>query len=91
MALTSASTVTDAIAQYNDNLAWWTSASKAENLLEAVLYLLGNRGWEIETNGHRLKYESLVALRDKLAAKVQATSSAANSRRCSFTRGRPTP
>jgi len=88
MALSSTSTVTDAIAQYNDNIRWWESAAAAANLLEAVLYLLANRGWEIETGGHRLKYESLVQLRDKLTSKVSTVSS---SRRAPFTRGRPTP
>ncbi len=43
MSLTSASTITDALAQYNNNLSWDNDSAKAVLALEAVRWLLINR------------------------------------------------
>ena len=76
MALTSSSTYTDAIGQYNDNLRWWESSSKAANLLKAVEWLLANRSLSSSASGTSLSFSSLEMLRGKLIAEVQASSTA---------------
>ena len=85
MALTSSSTLNDALAQYNDNLSWDGDISKATLALEAVRWILVNRPKIIATNDRNVNFESLYSERDKLEAYVQNFSSGAS--RCSFTRG----
>jgi len=86
MALTSSSTLTDALSQYKDNLAWWESETKAANLLEAVLYLLACRPEQLATASQQVTHSSLAALQGKLEAKVLNTASGAQ--RANFVRGR---
>ncbi len=43
MALTSSSTLTDALAQYNDNLSWDGNVTKARLALEALRFIRINR------------------------------------------------
>ena len=86
MALTSSSTITDAINQYNDNLSWEGSTTKAANALEAVRYLLVNRPSRIASNNRNIDFESLVEEKRKLEKFLGVLGSNVN--RCSFTRGR---
>lgn len=87
MALTSTSTLTDALAQYNNNLAWEGSATKAADALEAVRWLLVNREQSSTIRGRSLNYTSLEAQEAKLSAYVASAGTAAAAARCSFTRG----
>lgn len=85
MSLTSASTLDDALGQYNDNLSWDGDITKAAAALEAVRWLLINRPRLIATNDRNINFESLYSERDKLEAFVNNFSSNVN--RSSFTRG----
>ena len=86
MALTSSSTITDALNQYNDNLSWEGSVTKAQNALEAARYILANRPKVIATDVRNVNFESLQREQEKLEAFVGKFGSSVN--RCSFTRGR---
>jgi len=86
MALTSASTLTDALNQYKDNLVWWGSAAAAANLLAAVLYLLACKPETIAAADQNVNFASLESLRVRLEKEVVNLSSAAN--RVSFTSGK---
>ena len=65
MALTS---YTEAVTQYNANLAFWESAAKAKLLLEAVLYLEGNRPTTSADSGTTTTFsaQTLAGLRKQL-------------------------
>jgi hypothetical protein len=76
MALTSASTFTDAMAQYNNSLRWWESSATASSLLEAVEWLLANRALFSSASGTSVSFSSLEALRAKLIAEVSSATSA---------------
>ena len=85
MALTSSSTLTDALAQLNNNLAWEGSATKAADALEAVRWLLFNRAKIMANGGTSYNFEELAEMEKKLDAYV---SKVGTSNRTSFTRGR---
>ena len=70
MALTSASTIDDALAQYNNNLSWEGDAAKAAAALEAVRFILVNRPNVIATNSRSINFESLAAEKIKLESSV---------------------
>ena len=59
MALTSSSTLTQAIAQYNDNLLWEGDLTKARNALEAIRFLLVKRPTRMTSDAEVLDFESL--------------------------------
>lgn len=84
VALTSASTYDDAIAQYNNNLSWEGSAIKAAAALEAIRWLLVNRPQSTSRAGRSMNYASLEAEKTRLEAVV----SSASANRTSFARGR---
>lgn len=86
MALTSASTLTDALAQYNDNLGWDGDPTKAALALEAVRWLLINRAQSQSMAGMNLNYADLRAEKERLEQYVSTTKSGA--RRASFVRAR---
>ena len=86
MALTSSSTLTDALAQYNDNLSWDGDRTKAQNALEAVRWLLANRAQSQSIAGLNINYADLRDEKRKLEMFVSAAKSGAQ--RASFVRGR---
>jgi len=86
MALTSTSTLDNALAQYNDNLSWDGNITMATAALAAVRWLLINRPKVIETNDRIVNFELLMSEQAKLEKFVAGFSSNVN--RCSFTRGR---
>lgn len=86
MALTSSSTISDALAQYNDNLSWEGDATKAAGALDAIRYLLINRPTAIQTNNRNINFESLVEEKRKLEKFLKHAGGAVN--RSTFTRGR---
>jgi hypothetical protein len=86
MALSSNSTLDDALAQYNDNLSWEGDANTAAAALEAVRFLLVNRPSRIASNNRNVDFESLAEEKRKLEKYLGHASPNVN--RCSFTRGR---
>lgn len=88
MALTSASTVDDALAQYNNNLVWDNDSTKASNALEAIRFLLVNREMSIGTEGRQVNYASLETEKAKLEAYLTTVSRAASTNRASFVRAK---
>lgn len=86
MALTSASTISDALDQYNDNLSWEGNVTKAALALEAVRYILANRPKVIASGERNVNYETLQMEKSNLESYVGKFSSGVN--RTRFTRGR---
>jgi len=86
MSLTSASTLANALDQYNDNLSWEGDISKATAALEAVRYILANRPKIIASGERNVNFESLAAEQEKLQTFVSRAG--ANVNRSVFTRGR---
>ena len=86
MALTSDSTLQDALSQYKNNLRWWESPAKAADCHEAVMYLLGCRPEDITAADQSVDYASLEPLRRELQAFIVST--AATRHRASFVKGR---
>jgi len=86
MALTSSSTVADALAQYNDNLSWEGNITAATAALAAVRWLLANRPKVIATNDRNVNFDSLAEEKKMLEKYVGRYSAAVN--RSSFVRGR---
>ena len=86
VSLTSSSTKAEVLAQYNDNLAWEGSPTKAGLALEAVRWLLVNRPTSISTEGRALTWTFLQAEADRLTAYMSKHSTVVN--RSTFTRGR---
>lgn len=88
MALTSLSTLDDALGQYNDNLAWDGNITKAQNALEAVRWILANRPRIIATNNRTVNFDSFSDEKKLLEAFINSTSTAVTAARCSFVRGK---
>ena len=73
MALTSASTLTNALAQYNDNLLWDGDVTKARLALEAIRWLLANRPAQTTREGVGINYADLAEEKKKLQQIVDGT------------------
>lgn len=86
MALTSASTLQNALDQYNDNLSWEGDSTKAAAALEAVRFILVNRPRIIAAGSQNINFDSLAAEKERLEQYITATQ--AQTSRSSFTRGR---
>ncbi len=87
MSLSSTSTLTDALAQYNDNLFWDGSATKAQAAIEAVRFILVNRPQRMADGmGKDVNYAELAKEKEKLENFLNRSSSQVN--RCSFVRGK---
>lgn len=78
MALTSASTLEEALNQYKNNLRWWESAATAANCLEAVMYLLACKPETIAAADQSVSFASLESLRGTLEPIVAATAATRN-------------
>lgn len=87
MAIDSTSTLTDVLAQYNDNLDYDGNATKAALALAAVRWLLINRAQTTADGGTSLNYASLEKEKERLEDYVNQIGAGA-SRRSLFTRGR---
>lgn len=89
MALTSTSTLADAIAQYRDNLLWEGDVTKARAALEAARFLLLSRGTRIAySDGSAIDYESLQGTVAAITAYLN-THDTTNRPSTSFVRARP--
>ena len=86
MALSSSSTLADALAQYNDNLSWEGDTTKALNCLAAVRWLLVNRPARIGDEVKHLNFESLENEKRQLESYLAIHNTSIN--QCSFTEGR---
>jgi hypothetical protein len=86
MALSSSSTRANAIAQYQDNLRYWDSATTAGNLLEAILFLLQEDVASYSIAGRSVTRRDLTDLQAKVEPLVIANATASRAR---FVRGIP--
>ena len=86
MALSSTSTYAEVLAQYQDNLRWWESSTKAANLYEAVLFLLQYDFASHNVGGKSYTRQDLRGLADTLEPRVVAT---ADTNRAYFVRAVP--
>ena len=66
MALTSASTISNAIDQYSNNLSWEGDATKAAAALEAIRFLLVRRSQSGGISSRNWSFESLQQEKEKL-------------------------
>lgn len=78
-----------AVAQYNANLAYWESEEKAKLLLEAVLYLEGNRPTTSADSGTTTTFsaQTLAGLRKDLTKHLGLDADGAEDQ-VRFVRGR---
>lgn len=76
--------LTDALAQYNANLLWEGSISKARLLLESIRWLMGNRAMVNESDSVQMEWVSLSEMEKSVASFVTTQSGS----RSTFTRGR---
>lgn len=83
MAITS---ITTALAQYNDNLDWDTSATKARLALSALRYLKVNRAQSMSGAGSSLTYQAIEDEIEKVSAFLDVTET--TKARTSFTSAR---
>lgn len=88
MALTSASTIETALAQYNDNLSWEGSPDKAAAALEALRFLLANRPQDVSAGSVTTRWADFQAEKERLEQYVGQVGTAARAARSGFTRGR---
>jgi hypothetical protein len=87
MALTSASTLQNALDQYNNNLIWEGDPTAARNQLEAIRWLMANRPVMSQSEQIRVDWGSLATAERELSDYVRRVSS--SSRRAGFTRAVP--
>lgn len=86
MSLTSASTIADAYAQWQNNLCWEGDLTKAKNALEAVRFLLACRPQQVAAEtGVAIRFESLQSQQAELSKYLKRLSGDVN--RAAFTRG----
>ena len=86
MSLTSASSITDAIAQYNDNLLWEGDAAKSRSCLEAIRFILANRALRMASDSESFDFESLQAQAQKIEGYLAGSTTTVQ--RTSFIQGR---
>ena len=75
MSLTSSSTITEAKAQYYDNLVWEGDSSKAINMLEAIRFLLLAEPDELSKGDRKVVRAELLRLLPRLEKSVAANQS----------------
>jgi hypothetical protein len=80
MALT---TLAEALTQFNENILWMGSQSKAQLFYEAAVWLDVNRPARTSDGGASVDYDGLKPHIDKVEAYLKAV----NPNRASFTRG----
>lgn len=88
MALTSSSTIADALAQYNDNLSWEGTPDKATLALEALRFLLANRPQDVSALGTTTRWADFAKEKERLEAYVAQAGATARAARSSFVRAR---
>jgi hypothetical protein len=73
--------ITAAWTQFDASARYWESNAAAENLLEAVVYLMGHEPAAMSFAGRSYNRETMIGLRDKLMSHVETSASS----RASFT------
>jgi len=86
LALSSATTLTEALAQLNNNLVWEGDATKAQNYVEAARWLLFNRPRVSSDAGTSINYEAMETQLSKAEGYLLRIGKIAS--RSQFTRGR---
>ena len=86
MALSSSSTLADALAQYDDNLSCEGDVAKATLFLEAVRYILAHRPQTSSIQGRSLSYTALEV--EKVAVAEYVGKFGTGVSRASFVRGK---
>ena len=86
MSLTSSSTISEALAQYNDNLLWEGDTTKAQNCLEAIRFILANRPSRWSSDSESMGYESLKEQEREIKNYLSISTNAIS--KTSFTQGR---
>jgi len=86
LALTDTTTLTEALAQLNNNLVWEGDATKAQNYVEAARWLLFNRPRVSSDAGTSLNYEMMETQLAKAEGYLLRVGKIAT--RSQFTRGR---
>jgi len=86
MALSSTSTLEDALAQYNNNLNWEGDLTAARAALAAVRWILVNRPKIIATNDRNISFEALSLEKERIESFIGSSDTSIN--RCSFVRGK---
>jgi len=86
MSLTSSSTISEALAQYNDNLLWEGDTTKAQNCLEAIRFILANRPSRWSSDSESMDYESLKEQEREIKNYLSISTNAIS--KTSFTQGR---
>ena len=86
MALSSSSTLSDALAQYDDNMSWEGDAAKAVLFLAAIRWLLVHRPQTNSIQGRNISYNALESQKAEVAAYVAKHGAGVN--RSPFVRGR---
>ena len=79
MAITSSSTLSDVLDQYNNNLIWEDSTTTATNALEAIRWLMINRAKIQETTEHKLDFEAMQVQADQIKAYLDVRRSTTRS------------
>jgi len=86
MSITSSSTISEALAQYNDNLLWEGDMTKAQNCLEAIRFILANRPSRWSSDSESMDYESLKEQEREIKNYLSISTNAIS--KTSFTQGR---
>jgi hypothetical protein len=73
--------ITAAWTQFDANIKYWASTTAAEDLLEAVVYLMAHEPAAMSFAGRSYNRETMIGLRDKMMAHVETSASS----RASFT------
>jgi len=89
MSLTSSSTYSDAVGQYNDNLLWDGSVTKAKNALEAIRWILANRSRITKTDHREVEFaiDSLIEEKKRIEDYLDIADTSSRPR-SSFVRGK---
>lgn len=83
--LTSSSTISDVLDQYNNNLLWEGDVTKARAVLEAIRWLLVNRPKLLAESGRSMSYGEIESEKKRIEDFLAVAGSSRP--RCSFTRG----
>ncbi|MFH1605169.1 MAG: hypothetical protein ABIH03_14840 [Pseudomonadota bacterium] len=67
--------ISEAWTQYDASLKYWQSQTTSENLLEAILYLMGHEPQAMSFAGRSYNREAMGQLRDKLMLHVESGQS----------------
>ncbi len=89
MALSSASTLQNALDQFADNLSWEGDSAKAVLYLESIRWIMVRRAFDTKTaDGKSVSFSESWYEKEMERVQPYVKTSSANAKRSSFTRGR---